>query len=531
MPAQEAKHRGRKLLAVTVLALLALLSAVNFRIVKTPLARLVRHEIGFTEFVNEVQNGYISGGFAGKNGFVNLNGLFARLTGRRTLNEVVRLSNGMLCVPAGNMDITPLAGEIAGFSDYLRERDIPFLYVQLPYKEPLDGQVFPAGVTSYRNSNADRLLSRLSAAEVETLDLRPLVNRTPEMLERYFYKTDHHWNGDGAFAAFQEILSRLHESFPDGKIDLTCARADQWERHSIDDWFLGAWGKRVGTFFGGTDPLIWYTPRFETEMSCAVPVHGWLYRGDFADANIRAQYIEKKDYFGYNAYEVYIGGEYPLVQHRNLDAPSPLKVLWLKDSFTLPLQAFFSTVFQEIDVIDPRYFSECTIAEYVERAQPDIVVLAMNPSPQGSAPDDDFGVEEAAAMRAEAGPYVPVFRQDVTAAANDSDYNYAALPLEPNTVYRITFEGVDIFEGETEGVGLRLYDKTAETVLGSMIFDLAYCEAADGFSWVFRTPGTQDELQLLFYAGLYGSTAGNSVIYRDVTVEKCTADAGKGKAP
>ena len=520
MPAQETNRRGRKPLAVTVLALLALLSALNLRIVKAPLSRLVRHETGFAGFVDEVRSGYVSGSFSGKNGFVNLNGLFARLTGRRTLNEVVRLNNGMLCVPAGNMDTTALAGEIAGFSDYLGEQDIPFLYVQIPYKEPLNGQVFPAGVASYRNSNADQLLSRLTAAEVETLDLRPLLIQTPEMLERYFYKTDHHWNGDGAFAAFREILSRLHESFPEGNIDLTYAQADQWERHSIDDWFLGAWGKRVGIFFGGTDPLIWYTPRFETEMSCAVPVHGWLYRGDFADANIRARYIEEKDYFGYNAYEVYIGGEYPLVQHRNLDAPSPLKVLWLKDSFTLPLQAFLSTVFQEVDVIDPRYFTECTIAEYVERTRPDIVVLAMNPSPQGSAPDDDFGVEKAAAMRADAGSYEPVFQQNVTAAANDGDYNHAAFPLEAGTVYRVSFEGVDVPEGQADGVGLRLYDKTAETVLGSMIFDLAYCEATDGFSWVFRTPDTQDELQLLFYAGVYGSTAGNSVIYRDVTVEK-----------
>ena len=86
--------------------------------------------------------------------------------------------------------------------------------------------------------------------------------------------------------------------------------------------------------------------------------------------------------------------------------------------------------------------------------------------------------------------------------------------------YRVTFEGVDILKGQSTGAGLRLYDKTTEAVLGNTIFDLAYCEATDGFRWIFRTPDTEDELQLLFYAGVYGSAAGNSVIYRDVAVEK-----------
>ena len=520
MPVRGKNHRGKKLLAVTVLALLILLSAVNFRILKGPLVKLIHREIGFEAFTAEVQNGYISDSFVFKNDFLNLNGLFARLTGRRTLNNVVKLNNGMLDEPLQHTDMTALANGISAFSDYLGARDIPFLYVQIPYKEALDGQSAPTGVTLWGNVMADDLLSRLAAADVDAVDLRPLLGRTQEMLEQYFYRTDHHWNNDGSFAAFQEYLNRLHELFPEGNIDLTYAQAGQWERRMMDNWFLGTRGKRVGVFFGGTDPLIWYTPRFETEMSCAVPAHGWLFRGDFTEANMRGQYLEEKDYFGSSAYCVYIGGDYPLVQHRNLNAPSPLKVLMLKDSFTLPLQAYLSTVFQEIDVIDPRYFSECTVAEYVERTEPDAVVLAISPCVFSSEQYYSYGLEEAASFRAETGSFESVYRQDIAVETREDNYNYAAYPLEAGTVYRVSFERVDIPEGEAEGAGLRLYDKTTDTVLENAVFDIAYCEAADGFRWVFRTPDTQDELQLLFYAGIYGSTAGNGVIYRDVAVEK-----------
>ena len=518
MPAQETKHRGRGPLAVTVLALLALLSAVNLDIVRDPLSKLIRHETGFEGFVDEVQSGYLSNNFVYKSDFVNLNGLFARLTGRRTLNKVVRLNNGMLGGTSIRVNTGALANSIMDLSDYLSEQNIPFLYVQMPYKESLDGQSYPVGVISYANQNADDLLSRLSAAEVETLDLRPLLSQTPEMLEQNFYKVDHHWNSDGALIGFQEILRYLHELFPEGDIDLTYAQADRWERHSIDNWFLGSRGQRVGIFFGGTDSLIWHTPKFETEMSFAVPSHGIFFHGDFNDANIRTKYIEEKDYFGTTAYCVYVGDNYPLGLHRNLYAPSPLKVLMIKDSFSLPLEAYLSTVFQEVDAIDSRYFSECTVAEYVERTKPDVVIFAINPAQFADKEYQNSGVENAVPIRAEGSAYELAAQLNIGVGANK---NCTAYPLEANTVYRVSFEGVDILEGQAEGVSLRLYDKTAETVLENMIFDLAYCEVADGFSWIFRTPDAQeDEIQLLFYAGVHGSTEGNSVIYRDVTLER-----------
>ena len=520
MLAQETKHRGRKVLATAVLTLLMLLSAVNLRIVKDPLSKLIQRELTFENFVDDVQSGYLSDSFAYKNDFLNLNGLFARLTGRRVLNNTVKLKNGMLSATLSDMDMTALANEIAGFSDYLNEENIPFFYIQMPHKEPLDGQNSPVGVAFYGNKIADDLLSQLSEEGVETLDLRPMLSQTTEMLEQYFYKTDGHWNSDGAFVGFREVLNYLHELFPEENIDLTYAQADKWECHTVDDWFLGNRGKRVGIFFGGTDPLTWYTPKFETEMSCTIPKHGWLYRGDFAEANIRTKYIEEKDYFSYDSYCVYTGGDYPLVQHRNLNAPSPLKLLMIKDSFTRPLEAFLSTVFQEIDVIDPRHFSECTVAEYVERTVPDVVIFTINPSQFYNTAYQNLGVEGTVPIRVEGSAYELIAQQDIDVEVNDSNQNYTAYPLEANAVYRFSFEGVDILEGQTEGVGLRLYDKTKSAVLENTIFDIVYCEATDGFNWTFRTPNTQDELELLFYAGIYGSTAGNGVIYRDVTVEK-----------
>lgn len=521
MTERKRKHLGRKLFTVLVLALLVLLSLANLDLLSVPLERFFHRDISFETFAGELQGGYTSDDFVGKNSFVNLNGMFSRLTGQRMLNNTVKLNNGMLSMTIEDRDMSGLESSIIGLSDYLREQGTPFLYVQLPYKESMDGQSFPVGLPSYGNSIADRMLSRFQAEGVDTLDLRPMLSRTQEMLELYFQKTDHHWNVDGAFVAFREILGRLDEMFPGADIDLTVAREDRWERHSVDNWSLGSWGKRVGLYFGGTDPLTWLTPGFETEMSCAIPKYGWLYRGDFTTANVRGGYAEKRDYFNDSTYCIYIGGDFPLVMHRNACAASPLKVMILKDSFSLPLQALLSTAVQEIDVVDPRLFKECSVAEYVELTKPDVVIMAINPDWPGE--EMDFGVDTAVAVSGEEGAFELVTRQDITIEASDSIYHYLSLPLEAGTVYRVSFDGVEILEGETEGVGLRVYDLTEEEVLQNTVLDLAYCAAADGFRWMFRTPCTEDALELLFYAGAYGDTAGNGVVYRNVTLEKMPA--------
>lgn len=505
---------------MAVLVSLSLLSAANLKLITDPLIRLGKTEINFTGLVEQIQKGYTSDDFRTKTRFLNLNGSFAKLTGRRYLNEVVRCEDGELARIIEKADATGLAESLSDFSKYLEAyQDIPFLYVYVPCKENLDG-LLPAGVVTYAQENAEELLAVLEAEGVRILDLRSKMTQTLEQVESYYYKTDHHWNADGAFVAFQTLTEELGTMFPEENIDLEYTHPEQWERHTKEDWFLGSLGKRVGTVFGGTDPLIWYTPRFDTEMSCTVPKHKALYRGDFAAANIREQYIEEKNYYGYNAYCVYIGGDYPLVRHRNLKAPAQLRVLLLKDSYSLPLQAYLSTVFQEIDVIDPRHWRESTIAEYVEWNRPDVVIMAINPSVFANRVYRDLGTAEAQERKKGTVTYDFVDQRNVEILANNSNHNYTGFRVEPDSVYRVTFDGVNVLEGTPQGVGMAVYDTVAKEIECSIIFDLNYCNAAGGYTWTFKTPKTDNDLQLLFYAGVQGSTAGNGIIYRDVVLEK-----------
>ena len=229
---------------------------------------------------------------------------------------------------------------------------------------------------------------------MEFLDLRPYLSANVDLINKYYFKTDHHWNFTGAFVGFGKIAEKVAVMFPEKEIDLTYTKWEQWESHTLEKWFLGSRGKRVGMLFAGVDDITWYTPKFETNMYRSVPKYNAVFEGDFVKTNIREKYIEKKDYFKDNPYCLYIGGDYPIVHHKNYLPVTDMKLLIVKDSYTSPVQAYLSTMFTEIDVIDPRHFKETGVAEYVKESQPDLVILMMNPSVFGVSDYMDFGVNK-----------------------------------------------------------------------------------------------------------------------------------------
>jgi alginate O-acetyltransferase complex protein AlgJ len=87
-----------------------------------------------------------------------------------------------------------------------------FLLIIPPDKSSAYSQYMPSEVPVIgQDSNVDRFLAYAKKnSKLEVLDLRPALIRASQTTQVY-YKTDTHWNCQGAYAAYQEILSRLAE--------------------------------------------------------------------------------------------------------------------------------------------------------------------------------------------------------------------------------------------------------------------------------------------------------------------------------
>ncbi len=507
------KNAATRWITGVILVFLCGFLIFNIGLAKEPVVKLATGQSTFSEFTAEIREEYTSDKFSLKNLFININGLFARLTGQRVCNDVVLMDNGMLTLAEEKRNMKKQAEAIDALAEYTAEEGIPFLYVQAPYKEDPASELLPDGVVSYANDNKNELLGYLEEEKIDVLNLSPYLSETKELIEAYYYRTDHHWNNTGAFVAFQKICEKISSLFPEEELDLSYAELEQWESHTLENWFLGSRGKRVGNWFAGTDDFTWYTPLFESEMSCAIPKYRQLFYGDFTQANMRQQYLKEKNYFEDNTYVAYLGGDYPLVQHRNHKPVSDVKILLIKDSYAIPVQVFLSTVFKEVDVVDPRHLTECTVAEYVKRTQPDLVMLMMNPSTIGTGAYLDFGVEEARVL-GEKQRY-PIWQEDILVEPSETDnFRYKAVPVAHEKTYTVSFDDVEFLQGEADGVVTALYNRTTKTLMRIGVYDIEYCRNNGNFEWTFSTPASgTDDLVLIFYAGLPGSTKGVSVKY------------------
>lgn len=517
------KKIGAAIFTFAILAFLALGFLLNKKLLDTPVNELYEGKIKFGEFVDDVEGAYKSG-VAFKNDFVNINGLFARATGRNHYNGVSRLKNGMLIygeIPLA--DMSDSAQGLIEFNSYLNKNGIKYLYVQAPVKVDLQGKLLYEGTVAYGNQNADQLLGILKENNVDCIDLRTDIAATPELVEKYFFKTDHHWTPEGAFKAFEIVLNDLYEKYPDANIDLSLTDPDKWNVTEYQNCFLGSHGKRVGIFYAGVDDFLLYTPKFDTDMSMYIPKHKLYYSGTFDEAvAIHKDYLENKDLFNENPYCVYIGGDYPIVHHRNQNASSDLKVLILKDSFSLPFQSFMATAFKEVDVIDPRHFTDCTIAEYISVSKPDIVITLLNPSVFDFSQYYKNGTSNAEYHDKQTAENVIYQKGEVTIAAKPENmytYNVLKNGAKFNTKYKISFDDVEFLAGDSKCITVALYNSETKQFACNYAFDIDYCRKNGGFEWTFVSPEKEEgNLQILIYAGRHSQTGGNTVRFTNVTV-------------
>ncbi|RDU22124.1 DHHW family protein [Anaerosacchariphilus polymeriproducens] len=316
--------------------------------------------------------------FAGQHTLINADGYMAKLIGRRSFNNRIKLNNGRLVEVYGKADISKQAENVVNLNRFLDDKEIPFLWIQTPCSINKYDKELPEGIEDHSNENADKLLNEFDKNRVNYLDLRENINKSNLDYDSLFFKTDHHWNIEGAFFAYTQIVEELNKNYG-FKIDKEKTNINNFEKKIYKDWFLGSCGKRTGIYYAGIDDISLIYPKFETNMSLELPYSRVYREGTFEQAIFDMNRIKEKNYFGDIAYAVYTGSDYPLVIHKNNLVKDNKKILIIKDSYVLPLESFLSTCVGQIDVIDLRHFTDKSVYDYVKETKPDIVLQVIQP--------------------------------------------------------------------------------------------------------------------------------------------------------
>ncbi len=188
-------------------------------------------------------------------------------------------------------------------------------------------------------------------------------------------ETDHHWNIQGAFAAYQEMIAEIS------------AKSAQFEDKpmSLDD--IRVSGLTIGSFEGSYNSQINYAVNPKTADRTVIyePRKPFSF-SKFEVINKDGTQTVKSfnDFYGFKrgqstyAYGTIYGGDRRKIAYENPQANNRLNVLLLKDSFMNPLTPYLAQHFNKLTVYDNRYYSEFSLKEILASEHFDMLIIAFH---------------------------------------------------------------------------------------------------------------------------------------------------------
>lgn len=226
-----------------------------------------------------------------------------------------------------------------------QDTDVTFLLV--PSKGMILPQMLPDHAVLY---NADQMFesAETELKQAALLDIRPDLENAARSMQVYF-KTDHHWTMEAAYQAYC-AWQRVHNK--------ESTALAQFSPECVSSSFYGTLYSKAPDYQSRPDQL--YIPKNLAEAQIIIGQKQ-------SDSIYDFSRLETKD-----KYSVYFGGNFaridihmPKHNRRNLK-----KLLIIKDSFANSIVPFLMPEFDEITMLDLRYYNE-SVARLMSEIQPD----------------------------------------------------------------------------------------------------------------------------------------------------------------
>ncbi|PKK39205.1 hypothetical protein ABB02_01437 [Clostridiaceae bacterium JG1575] len=162
-----------------------------------------------------------------------------------------------------------------------------------------------------------------------------------------YFRADHHWTQEGAFLAQKPYLSAL---------GFSPRTREEYDVRKVAEDFQGTLSAKSGVSTPG-DVLSLFVPRKSEDLVVNLPEARKKMTSFY-----QMDYVEQKD-----KYLVFLGGNYPLVRI-STSSPRDRRLLILKDSYANAFVPFMTRDFNEITLLDLRYFTgnvQQVVADYL----------------------------------------------------------------------------------------------------------------------------------------------------------------------
>lgn len=294
---------------------------------------------------------------------------------RQINGMILTMDDGQLYLPIGRIDTKAVADSVYSLSEFCKERNISFLYVQGPYKvSPEDSEL--AGISDFSNENIDNMFKNLLGSGVFAYDPRENIHAEKLNHHDLFFRTDHHWTPETGLWVSKHILEKLNEQYG-YNLDTSLLDENRFTKEIYPEWYLGSYGRDVTLLNTKAEDISLLYPNYPTDLRYQIPNRNMDISGDFSILYMK-EMLSRIDYYNLHAYSAYLYGNKPLETIINQNAGNDLHVLLLRDSFGSVIAPFLSLAVNRLDTIDPREFTG-SIRSFIDQEHPDLVMVLYSP--------------------------------------------------------------------------------------------------------------------------------------------------------
>lgn len=282
---------------------------------------------------------YMADHIPGRDFFVGLNAYFDLYTGRQASKDIVVLGD-RLVEDAEKFNTAAIEKNMSFINSFAQTvgQSVDFMIV------PSAG--WAAGLEGYEDEAIIQYIYNCAESGLNLVDVMSVFEGNVEL----YFKTDHHWNSDGAHAAYAFYMNAIGREYKS-------AQAFEVE---VCEGFQGSTYSRSA---------LWLTPAEDLELW-----HGseelTVTKGESEEVHSGVFYRERLEEA--DKYTVYLDGNHSIVRIQNPNAEG--KILVIRDSYSNALGCFLAESYGEVVLVDLRYYKQA-ISELVTQEGFDDILI------------------------------------------------------------------------------------------------------------------------------------------------------------
>lgn len=305
---------------------------------------------------------YLTDQFFLRDSWIGVKTRTERLMGKQEINDIYFAKDGYLIEKhTGDFETETARRNIEALAAFIKEQSEKYgkdhvrAVIAPNAVSVLSDRLPPFAVSSQEDAYLDALADAL--ADESFLDLREILGEHRE--EYIYYRTDHHWTTLGARYAYDAWAE-------DTQTDVLGAQ--EYEREILTEAFYGTVEAKVSALVQA-DVIERWVPKKKTAYTLSFNHKTEETKDNLYDGS----YLDTRD-----KYAVFFGGNQGLTEIKT-DAGTGRRLLVIKDSYANCFVPFAVQDFDEISMIDLRYYNE-SLKEYMDNSHFSDILFLYNAS-------------------------------------------------------------------------------------------------------------------------------------------------------